>query len=287
MADATTTTTTQPGVHIGMDDAAYFAHPAISHSDTKLFMPPRTPALFRHIKDTNTKTFKPEFDFGHVVHELVLDAGAGIDIIDADDWRTKAAKEARDESRAAGRAPVLRDDYDRATECAEAVRRHPLAARLLDAADHTEAVLIWGDNGIQRKAKLDLIAGRFGVDLKTAESANADRFARSAANYGYFTQDAWYRDALTACLNINDPAFLFLVVENRPPHLVNVIELDPYDVQLGRAHNQRALDLYRQCVTTNTWPGYGDDITRAELPRWARIAEETQIDDDPEENDSW
>jgi hypothetical protein len=273
------------GIYPGMADAAYFAHPALSHSDTKLFMPPRTPAKFRYLKDTDTREFKAEFDFGHVVHELVLGTGAGIDVIDHDDWRTKDAKAARDESRSAGRAPVLRHEYFEALACAEGVRRHPLASRLLDAAEHTELAMIWDDDGLMRKAKLDIVAGRFGVDLKTTENANTERFARAAANYGYFTQDAWYRDGLAACLDIDDPAFLFLVVEKDPPYLVNVIELDPYDVELGRQRNRRATDLYRQCVESGDWAGYGDDVNRAELPRWARMAEEMETE--PEEYPSW
>lgn len=267
------------GIH-RMTDAEYFADPALSHSDTKLLMPPRTPARFRHIKDTNTKEFKAEYDFGHVVHELVLGEGAGIDVIDAPDWRTKDAKAARDESRAAGRAPILIDEYTKAKQCADGVRLHPLARQLLDAAEYREAALFWEDDGVRRKAKLDLIAANIGADLKTADSADTHRFARMAAAYGYFTQDPWYRDGMTACLGIEDPKFLFVVVEKEPPHLVNVIELDPYDVELGRRRNQRALDLYRQCVETGEWPGFGDDVNRAELPRWARIAEEDQYDEE-------
>src|SRR5690606_20048869 len=130
-----------PGIYPGMTDAEYFAHPALSHSDTKLLR--RSPAHYRYVKDNDAREFKSEYDFGHVVHELALGSGGGIDVIDAADWRTKAAQEARKESRAAGRAPLLVADYEEAKACADALRLHPLAAKLLDHADHTELAMVW------------------------------------------------------------------------------------------------------------------------------------------------
>lgn len=256
-----------------MSDAEYFAHPALSHSDLKLLK--RSPAHFRYVKDNDARTFKSEFDFGHVVHELVLDDGGGIDVIDAADWRTKAAKEARDASRAAGRSPLLVADYNRAKECAECVRLHPIAARLLDAADHKEVALVWDHDGITLKAKLDLVAGKFGVDLKTTEYAASDAFGRSAGQYGYATQAAFYEEAMRQCLGITNPEFLFIAVETNPPHPVNVIKLEDYVIDLAAGRNAALIDLYRRCVETNTWPAYGDGINVAQLPRWAEIEMET------------
>lgn len=260
----------EPGV---MDDATYFAHPALSHSDTKLLL--RSPAYYRWAKDRGVRHDKPQYDFGHVVHELALGVGAGIDVIDAADWRTKAAKEARDASRAAGRAPLLQHEYDSAKTCADAIREHPLARKLLDHMDHTEVACIWDDDGVQRRAKMDAVTGRFVIDLKTTTEADTESFGRSAGKFGYHTAAAWYLDAARHFLNIDDPKFLFVVVEKEPPHLVNVIELDPYGVELGAKRNRRMIDLYRHCVETDTWPAFGDGINQANLPRWAEIEEET------------
>lgn len=256
-----------------MSDAEYFALDALSHSDTKLLR--RCPAFYRYVKDNDAREFKSEYDFGHVVHELALGAGGGIDVIDAPDWRTKAARDERDESRAAGRAPILVADYEQAKACVEALRRHPIAAKLLDTADHTEIAMTWDHDGVKLKAKLDLVAGRFGVDLKTTDYAATESFGRSAGKYGYATQDAWYREALRECAGITDPAFLFLVVEKDPPFLVNVIQLDEYDVELGARSNERMIDLYRRCRDADEWPAYGDGINVAQLPRWAEIEMET------------
>lgn len=268
-----TATETTAAIYPDWTDADYFAHPALSHSDTKLLDPP---AVYRWVKDNQARSNKPAFDFGHVVHELVLGTGAGIDVIDVADWRTKAAKEARAESYEAGRAPILTADHDRAKQCADAVRLHPVACKLLDHADYRELAMVWDDGDVERKAKADAITGRFGIDLKTTDRAATDAFGRSAGKFGYATQDAWYRDAITACLDVEDPAFLFIVVEKNPPYLVNVIELDPYDVELGARRNRARIDLFRQCRDTDTWPAYGDSINQAQLPRWAELDMEAE-----------
>lgn len=258
---------------LDIPDTEYFAHPALSHSDTKLLLD--CPAKYRWLKDHNDRPYKAEFEFGHVVHELALGKGGGITVIDAADWRTKDAKAARDEAVANGVAPILTADYTEAKACADAIRLHPLARKLLDHLDHAEIAAMWDDGGVPRKAKLDGVCGRFGIDLKTTVDASTEAFGRSAGKFAYASQQGWYVDALRACFDVAAPKFLFVVVEKYPPYLVNVIELDPYDVELGDKRNQHAIDLYRHCRDTGTWPGYGEGINVAQLPRWAEIEMET------------
>jgi len=261
-----TDTTTEAGV-FEMSDADYFALDALSHSDCKLLLD--SPAKFEYLR-RNPSDAKPPTDdmrFGSAVHAILL-GGPTVQKVDADSWRTNAAKEMRAEAEAGGDIALLTDDYKRAFACANAAYEHTLAAKLLAAADETEVVAIWDDGDIQRRAKLDARSGRFGVDVKTTYNAGTDDFGRSAAKYGYASQAAFYMDALTACWGIDNPAFLFVVIEKTPPFLVNVIEIDPYDLELGRRNNRRALDLYRQCRDTDTYPAYGDGINVCEMPKW-------------------
>ena len=262
------------GVHTDMTDAEYFAHPALSHSDCKLILD--SPARYRHAKD-NPSSSKPTDDmiFGTAVHSIAL-GGPGVVRIPFDDYRSKDARDARDEALAAGQVPLKPAEYDEAKACADAIRLHPRAKQLLDLADHLEVSAVWDDGDVQRRAKLDAVAGRFGIDLKTAANADTDAFAASVAKFGYWTQDPYYRDAMRAVFGIDDPAFLFIVVEKRAPYLVNVIQLEEYAVELGAQRNRRAIDLYRECRDSDTWPGYGDGINEVTLPAWAAIQEENQ-----------
>jgi hypothetical protein len=255
-----------------MTDAEYFADPALNHSSLR-WLVESTPAHFRYRVDNPHHEPTSDMEFGSAVHSLVL-GGPEVVRVDADSWRSNAAKERRDEVRTAGGFALLADDYRRAEACRDAVHAHPLAAKLLATTQHREVVIKWDDDGITLKAKVDGISGRVVWDLKTTYNADTGSFGRSAAKFGYATQQAWYEDAARS-IGITEPKFLFVVVEKEPPHLVNVIALDQYDVELGRQMNRRALDTYRRCVEADDWPGYPDGINTAQLPRLAEIAMET------------
>jgi hypothetical protein len=66
---------------------------------------------------------------------------------------------------------------------------------------------------------------------------------------------------------------------------VNVIELDSYAIEIGRARNEAAVNIYRRCRATGIWPGYATEVELVGLPRWAEIRYETELEtqgDDPQ-----
>ena len=230
------------------------------------------PARFRWDRDNEQPTSKA-FEFGKLAHRLVLGEGSPIQVVDAENWMTKAAKELRDIARGNGVTPVLRADYDQARSLRDSVMAHPIAAAIF-ADGIAERSGYWRDEptDIGLKFRPDWLTDFLGrptcVDLKTTISADPDDFARSVAKYGYHAQAAWYLDGLAAN-GINDAAFLFVAVEKTPPYPVAVIELDDEALAEGRRLNRRAIDLYARCTDTGIWPAYGDDITLISLPMWA------------------
>ena len=92
--------------------------------------------------------------------------------------------------------------------------------------------------------------------------------SRSAANFGYDMQAAWYMDAVTALGLADDPAFLFIFQEKTAPYLVTVCELDGEAIARGRRRNDRALEVFAECTATDTWPSYTADVELITLPRW-------------------
>lgn len=263
-------------MHDGIPDAEYHAdNDALSVSGAKWLLPPSTPAHFRWIRDHAEKT-SDAFDFGHAFHRLVLGIGPEVRWIDAADWRTKAAKEERLAARTLGEVPMLTKHRAPLQAMAESLHAHPLAAKLLDpdlgapeqslyARDH--------DTGVMLRGRLDYLphpTDRRMVlcDLKTADSADPERFGRSAADYGYDMQDAFYRDLVTRLKLDPDPAFVFVVIEKSPPYLVNVVQLNSDAQRIGRIKNRRAIRTYAECLTAGEWPGYPIDVNTAQLPGW-------------------
>src|SRR5262249_53576618 len=61
-------------------------------------------------------------DLGSVAHKLLFGAGRDIQLIEAADYRTTAARELRDAARAAGRIPVLTEQIKTAADMAGAAK---------------------------------------------------------------------------------------------------------------------------------------------------------------------
>ena len=275
-----------PGVY-DIPEADYFsATGVLSCSGAKLLLPPNCPALFRYRQDH--PEHKKAWDFGSAAHRLVLGQGADFVIIDAENYRTKAAQQARDEARAHGAAPVLPHEHAQVLAMAEAIRRHPIAGPLLDPArgGQPERSLFWEDEqtGVPRRCRVDWLPeagrGRYVVtDYKTCEHADQESVTKAIGNYGYYQQDRWYLDGVRALGLDDDPAFVFVFQEKNAPYLVNVAQIDaPEDWAKGDARNRHAIERFRDCTETGVWPGYeadtADGITYITLPPWAARAPE-------------
>ena len=117
----------EPGVY-DLDAAAYHAdpcpEPSLSSSIGKLIVG-RSPLHAKCAHPRLNPDYQPresgKFDLGSTVHKLILGKGAEVVAIEADDWRTKAAKEARDTARGDGKTPMLVGQLERAVLMYEAV----------------------------------------------------------------------------------------------------------------------------------------------------------------------
>ncbi len=247
---------------------------SLSSSGARRLLPPSCPAVF-HYELTHPRPPKREFDFGHAAHAIVLGTGPELVAVDADDWRTKAAKEAAQSARDEGAVPLLTHEYEQVYAMATALRGHPIAGRLFNP-EHgaAEQALVWQDEttGVWRRALLDWLPDRVPgrrlivPDYKTARSAEPTMWAKAAADYGYHQQAAWYLDGVMALCLDEQPAFVFVVQEKSPPHLVTVVELAPMAMDIGRYLNRQGMAIYAECRRTNVWPGYASDVEMVPLP---------------------
>ncbi len=281
-------TITTPGIY-DIDDATYHNDPvpggSLSNTEARRIL--KAPAIYKWFK--GRQEHKPEFEFGHAAHLAILGVGAQVVVLDFDDWRTKDARTARDEARAAGRSPVLAKEWATVEAMVTALRAHPIANTLLTSqGGRSEQSMFWQDTDpftgrtVWLRGRLDRlpavpVSGRMIVaDYKTAASAEAGAFARSAANFGYHCQGSWYLDGVRSILGVDDPAFVFVVQERDAPYLVNVIELDETALTIGRDRNRAAIARWIECTDNNHWPGYSDDVELVSLPRWAELAHEME-----------
>jgi hypothetical protein len=251
---------------------------SLSSSGARKLLPPNCPALFHHERQ-HGRPPKRELDLGHAAHKLVLGVGPDLVVVDASDWRTKAAQDKRDEARATGAVPLLRAEWEQLKAMAEALRAHPVASALFaPGRGKPEQALIWqdGPTGVWRRALLDWLPAQVAgwrlivPDYKTTRDADPESIARAVHTYGYHQQAAWYLDGVKALgLHGQEPAFVFVFQEKTAPYLVTVVELDALALRIGAARNRRALETYARCTAEDRWPGYSDAVESICLPAWA------------------
>jgi len=254
----------KPGIYSGVSNADYHRDPALGSTSLKT-LATRTPAHYQHDK-THPKT-SDAFDLGTVVHSIILEGDAfGVEICPFSAWTTKAAKDARDEARAAGKIPLLTRDWLQVLNMRDAVMAHPIA-RDLFTGHKAEQSVFWDEDGLTLKCRPDAWKPGMLVDLKTTRSADPNEFGKTAHEFGYHQSAAHYIDGVKAATGEELP-FHFVLVEKTAPYFVSVVELDIEAVNIGRQLNDRAKRIYRECAETNTWPGY-PNADLISLPMWA------------------
>lgn len=273
-----------PGVWPDMPEHAYHADPvpggSLSSSGARKLLPPSCPAKFRQWAD-HPEPPSDAMDLGTAAHKLVLGAGIDIHIVEAPDYRTKAAREERDEASAAGKLPLLPKENAQVHAMADAIRSHPKLGRIFVPGNgRPEQSMFCRDpeTGVWLRSRLDWMTDRaLIVDLKTSKSANPYSFARSAADFGYHVQDAFYRHVYQVVTG-EWPRFVFVVIEKEPPYLVSVCQFDDASVAYGSELVRQAIERYRDCTEAGVWPGYSDfdEIDVISLPPWLRARAEGQ-----------
>lgn len=249
---------------------------------------------------------KSAFDLGKACHTLLLNDGADIVEIKADDFKTKAAQEARDAARAAGKTPLLSKQLADAKAMAYSARRqlknHEDGCHFLGAGKSEESVFVRdSDTGIWCRARYDRITANRSIifDYKTAgQTAHPDEFMRQMFRLGYDIQHAHYTRAEKA-LHGHEPHLFFIVQETKAPFALSVIGLTPAAQDLGIMKRRYAVDWFQWCIEHNTWPAYpnrtcytdapvyerqkwldeeGEPLTstREEMKEWFKLAEQAQ-----------
>ncbi|MFF9240054.1 PD-(D/E)XK nuclease-like domain-containing protein [Streptomyces sp. NPDC014801] len=259
---------------------------SISSSGLRALLPPGCPAQFKYDRE-HPQLPKREFDLGHAAHREILGDGPDIDVLDFDNYLTKAAQEARDEARAMGAVPLLRHEYEQIQAMTAAIRNHPIAGPLFTPGTGVaERSIYWTDpaTGVRCRIRPDWLRNRdtngrlIVVDVKTARAVDPAALQRAVYEHGYHAQAAFYLAGVKA-LGLHgdqEPAFIFAFQSKTPPYLVHLVELDFPALTLGAARNERALRIYAECQRTGIWPGFNDRITYLPLPPYGEKRDEQE-----------
>lgn len=267
---------TTPGVYEGISDEVYHSdRNSLSSSGARKLLEPGGPAKF--VGEVRKES--EDFDIGHAAHTLLLGTGPGLVEVKFDNWNTKAAKEERAKARAEGKTPLLSKQLDAVQEMVAVAQSIPEVVALLSggraevsgyAMDPRTWVMMRARPDYLRETGERVVEM---VDYKTGADTSPRGFEKSAANWCYHQQEAWYKAVWTE-LGYRVDRFTFIAQEKVPPYLVSLHEFTADDIEIANVLNARALRLFVQCQDSDEWPGYGTSVNTMRLPYWARYGVE-------------
>lgn len=191
---------------IDIDDPGYFRLKSIDQSQLKQFLKNPADWAYHRLHDDHKPT--DAMKFGTAFHAYLLGTSDVVSLPEGESFRSKDNQKWRADQLEAGNIIVSYNDMQLLKRMKEGIEQTSLMPEYPDYMEiieqgTKEQCIEWKDRqtGLMLKAKPDLIpAGTdYLVDLKTAQKADAESFAKEVINYGYHIQTVFYRAAVAAC----------------------------------------------------------------------------------------
>ena len=191
---------------IDIDDPGYFRLKSIDQSQLKQFLKNPADWAYHRLNDDHKPT--DAMEFGTAFHAYLLGTSDVVSLPEGESFRSKDNQKWRADQLEAGNIIVSYNDMQLLKRMKEGIEQTSLMPEYPDYMEiieqgTKEQCIEWKDRqtGLMLKAKPDLIpAGTdYLVDLKTAQKADAESFAKEVINYGYHIQTVFYRAAVAAC----------------------------------------------------------------------------------------
>ena len=250
------------------DASAYHAHPALSASGIKEFL--RSPMHYKHrYIDKNVPKPTDAMRFGTLVHLALIEPKKFRENMAIEPDCRRNTNQYKDWL--GGLRPtavvVSTEEAEAIVGMKKSLESHPNAMDLLERgiAEHS---MYFERDGISCKSRPDFLhEDRLLVELKTARDASYEFFHREIWNRRYDVQAAWNIDAANQVFG-DIRSLSFIVIEKEPPYPVAVYVADDFVVEMGRETYKKMLPRFKECLESNTWPGYQKEAQNISLPGW-------------------
>lgn len=279
----------QAGAFWDVSPAEYHADTeCVSHSQLEKFL--QSPAKYygRYVTHELPDEHSTAMDLGTVAHEALLRPDY-LDQCVIEIPRNVLAKDGSKRGNAwddwseahADLTQLKSEQLDIVFGIVKAVMRAPQAKRLLDACQLRERAIQWDGGGVRRRALIDALSesGDWAFDLKTTGDVSPQAFIRRILAEGYDRQNAWYVDGLLQKGLLRSGAgFVFIAVENEPPHEVMTYSLPVDWVESCQEENERLVKELLACHATGVWERAGAGrIVQLQRPKWAAKQNEWEL----------
>lgn len=277
----------EPGIHYGISFEEYCGWEAVNNSSLG---PALKSAAHYKFRQDNPRPDTPAFAFGRLCHSGRLEPATVLDMYvvmpdqtkGIESSRPKSTKEYKarvanwairiaeeDKESGVDRQVVEQEDFDALKGVLDSLWNNTLSREWFNSPGEAEVSIVWNDllTGILCKARIDKIVNdNLLADLKTTRDAS--KFEKSALDYGYDRQAAFYLDGWRAASG-NDALFGIAAVEKEAPFGCRVAPMDPAFVAIGRSKYREALTVISDSRGMGRYAGY-ENPDSFEAPRYAR-----------------
>lgn len=178
-----------------------------------------------------------------------------------------------------GKTILTLDEVKQIEGAAKAVSNHKLANSFCSTGTPEES-FYWIDEetGVLCKCRPDNNRNDILVDIKTTHTASYQEFAKTCFNFDYHVSAAMSSEGYEKVTGVTPKAYVFVVVETKPPHAVATYVMDEQSLELGKTVYRRELNTYAKCLKENKFPGYAEGTNVLSLPPWAFTREKNEDD---------
>jgi exodeoxyribonuclease VIII len=166
-------------------------------------------------------------------------------------------------------------EADTLTGMSAAIGEHDEISEIMGRPGEREVSFYWLDylTGVLCKCRPDFITSDFDVvvDDKTTDDPSPEGFQWTAFNHNYHVSAAMTLEGIEAVTGIRPRKYIYLAVSPSRPFLVGAYEATEEEILLGQEFIRKNLAKFRQCLSTNTWPGLSKKILPLGLPRKAKF----------------
>jgi hypothetical protein len=277
----------KPGIYRGISEADYRADPCPSPSLTQSLCKILIERSPKHAWNKCARlnpdfeaVDETKFDLGNVAHRMMLGRGKDFMVLPVDDWRTKAARELREEALANGKIGILQHQFEQVTEMVEAAWKQLKKHNDHDAfnADlgqpmsrNAEVMIAWQEDGIWFRSLIDWLHD----DLRTVDDFKTSGMSMAPHVIGLRAEAAgWHVQAafIERGLNLLDPdgagrrRFRFIAQETDKPHALTVMRMNEHWMTMGRKKVAIGVNLWKRAIENNAWHGYPRNSVVPEYP---------------------
>jgi len=275
---------TYSGIVEGLSNELYHAHSAISSTGLKKLLT-GTPAHLRSFLDSEDKLESEALLRGSVLHSMLLEPNTLNDtyIFERNYLKdkTRLAKNGgskeqwdylKEISEITGKPLVKFEIYDACRRMRDKVKANPYWPDI--AKNSQKEISLFADiEGIPVKARYDAMLSNLVIDLKTSKDIlTTANIQKTIIGLGYHFSAAMYIE-IGRMLGLPVDGFVWIFVENKAPFSCRYVQADNEMLEIGRQEFYACLGKYKECLESDQWPGYSENVEVISMPAWYKNRE--------------